>query len=71
LRARGKWGHDFRPYPFNGGVFSSQCVEIVKAVLGTECRAGIWFSIEVLDGGEKGEGKNIDIESFCRGAMES
>jgi hypothetical protein len=71
LRARGKWSHDFRPYPFNGGAFSSQCVEIVKAVLGTECREGTWFSEEVFDGGERGERNNIDMESFCRWAMES
>jgi len=40
LRARGKWSHDFRPYPFHGGAFSAQCVEMVKAVLGTGCREG-------------------------------
>jgi hypothetical protein len=70
LRARGKWSHDFRPYPFNGGAFSSQCVEMVKAVLRTGCRERTWFSVEVFDGGEKGEGKDVDMESFCRGAME-
>jgi sugar phosphate isomerase/epimerase len=71
LRARGKWSHDFRPYPFNGGAFSAQCVEMVKAVLATGCREGTWFSVEVFDGGETGEGKSVNMESFCRGAMES
>jgi hypothetical protein len=71
MRARGKWSHDFRPYPFNGGAFSAQCVEMVKAVLATGCREGTWFSVEVFDGGEKGEGKNVGMESFCRGAMGS
>jgi hypothetical protein len=71
LRARGKWSHDFRPYLFNGGAFSAQCVEMVKAVLGTGCREGTWFSLEVFDGGEREEGKSVDMESFCRGAMGS
>jgi hypothetical protein len=71
LRARGKWSHDFRPYPFNGGAFSSQAVEMVKAVLGMGCKEGTWFSVEVLDGGERVEGKSVSMEEFCRGAMES
>jgi hypothetical protein len=71
LRARGKWSHYLRPYPFNGGAFSSQVVEMVKAVLGTGCREGTWFSVEVFDGGERGEGKSVSMEEFCRGAMES
>ena len=71
LRARGKWSHDFRPYPFNGGAFSTQCVEMAQSVLKTGCRGRTWFSIEVFDGGEMGEGKDVDMESFCRGRMES
>jgi hypothetical protein len=54
LRAKGKWSHDFRPYPFNGGAFSAQCVEMVKAALRTGCREGTWFSVEVFEGGGRG-----------------
>lgn len=71
LRARGRWSHDFRPYLWNGGYLSSQCVEIARAVLGTGTRC--WFSVEVFDGGMNGKGgmKQYDKGSFCKGAMES
>lgn len=73
LRPRGRWSHDFRPYPFNGGAYTKQAVDVAKAVLGTGSRC--WFSTEVFDGGPKGNGEGGgmkgDLEAFCQGAMES
>ncbi|KAF7894637.1 uncharacterized protein EAF01_010087 [Botrytis porri] len=69
LRARGKWSHDFRPYPYNGGYLP--IVEVARAVLGTGFRG--WFSMEVFDGGADGKWEGVekmDLEAFCKGAME-
>jgi sugar phosphate isomerase/epimerase len=46
LRPRGRWSHDYRPLPFDGGYLP--IVEVTKAVLGTGFRG--WFSIEIFDG---------------------
>jgi hypothetical protein len=54
LRARGKWSHDFRPYPFNGGAFSSQVVEMVKAVLRTGVEKGLGLVWRFLMAGRGG-----------------
>ena len=51
LRARGRWSHDWRPLPFQGGYLP--VVEVAKAVLGTGYRG--WFSTEVFDGKENGD----------------
>lgn len=69
LRPRGRWSHDFRPYPFNGGYLP--VVDVAKAVLQTGTRC--WFSMEVFDGGANGEGgmKQYEMGPFCKGAMES
>ncbi|KUJ22684.1 xylose isomerase-like protein [Mollisia scopiformis] len=71
LRPRGRWSHDFRPYLFNGGYLTPQCVEFAKAVLQTGARC--WFSTEVFDGGPDGKGgmKQYEMGAFCKGAMES
>jgi hypothetical protein len=73
LRPRGRWSHDFRPYPFNGGRYTKQCVEMAKAVLGTGSRC--WFSVEVFDGGADGKGvgreNRGEMGTFCSGAMAS
>ncbi|CZT04661.1 probable 3-dehydroshikimate dehydratase [Rhynchosporium agropyri] len=76
LRPRGRWSHDFRPCLYQGGFLTKQCVEFAKAVLGTGARC--WFSVEVFDSGEKGDGKGgmgcEDEESmrgFCEGALGS
>ncbi|KAE9381234.1 xylose isomerase-like protein [Stipitochalara longipes BDJ] len=72
LRPRGRWSHDYRPYPFNGGNYSEQCVEMARAVLGAGSRC--WFSVEVFDGGNDGtdvQRKRVGMEEFCKGAMES
>lgn len=46
LRPRGRWSHDNRPLPYDGGYLP--VVEVTKAVLGTGFKG--WFSIEVFDG---------------------
>ena len=51
MRPRGRWSHDWRPLPFQGGYLP--VVEVVKAVLQTGFRG--WFSMEVFDGKEEGE----------------
>ena len=51
MRPRGRWSHDWRPLPFQGGYLP--VVEVVKAVLRTGFRG--WFSMEVFDGKEEGE----------------
>ncbi|KAH7364119.1 xylose isomerase-like protein [Rhexocercosporidium sp. MPI-PUGE-AT-0058] len=76
LRPRGKWSHDFRPYLYNGGFLTRQCVEFARAVLGTGARC--WFSVEVFDGGKRGNGEGGmgvkgegEMQEFCEGAMAS
>lgn len=68
LRPRGRWSHDYRPYPFNGGYLP--VVDVAKAVLRTGTRC--WFSVEVFDGGKDGKGgMKYDLTDFTKGAMES
>ncbi len=67
LRPRGRWSHDFRPMPFDGGYLP--VVEVTKAVLGTGFRD--WFSLEIFDGGKDGKGKEYDLEEFAKKAMQS
>ncbi|KAH7417386.1 xylose isomerase-like protein [Cadophora sp. MPI-SDFR-AT-0126] len=79
LRPRGRWSHDFRPLLFEGGLLTKQCVEFARAVLGTGTRC--WFSVEVFDGGEKGNGKGEgcgmgaeregEMAGFCGRARDS
>lgn len=64
LRPRGRWSHDYRPLPYDGGYLP--VVEVTKAVLGTGFRG--WFSVEVFDG--KGRDKyGDDLESIAKKAM--
>ncbi len=67
MRPRGRWSHDFRPMPFDGGYLP--VVDVTKAVLGTGFRG--WFSMEIFDGGEDGKGKEYDFEEFAKRAMGS
>jgi sugar phosphate isomerase/epimerase len=64
LRPRGRWSHDFRPLPYNGGYLP--IVDVARAVLQTGFRS--WFSYEVFDGGSKGEGKDVDLIAYARTA---
>lgn len=68
LRPRGRWSHDFRPVPFDGGYLP--VVDVAKAVLRTGTRC--WFSMEVFDGGADGKGgMKYDLEEFAKKAMGS
>jgi sugar phosphate isomerase/epimerase len=64
LLPRGRWSHDFRPLPYNGGYLP--VVDVAKAVLRTGFRG--WFSYEVFDGGADGKGKDVDIVAYSRAA---
>ena len=67
-RPRGRWSHDFRPMPFDGGYLP--IAPMTKAVLDTGFRG--WFSMEIFDGGKDGKGKVVDdLGAFARKAMES
>ena len=67
LRPRGRWSHDYRPMPFDGGYLP--VVEVTKAVLRTGVRG--WFSVEIFDGGKDGKGKKYDLTEFAKSAMAS
>jgi len=67
LKPRGRWSHDFRPMPFDGGYLP--VVEVTRAVLGTGFRG--WFSMEIFDSGPDGKGKDYDLNEFAKKAMES
>jgi sugar phosphate isomerase/epimerase len=64
LLPRGRWSHDFRPLPYNGGYLP--IADVAKAVLKTGFRA--WFSYEVFDGGAEGKGQDVDIVAYARAA---
>lgn len=46
LRPRGRWSHDYRPLPYDGGYLP--IVQFLEAVMGTGFRG--WLSVEVFDG---------------------
>lgn len=64
LRPRGRWSHDFRPLPYNGGYLP--VADVARAVLKTGFRG--WFSYEVFDAGADGKGKDIDIVAYAQSA---
>ena len=64
MRPRGRWSHDFRPLPYNGGYLP--VAKFTKAVLKTGFRG--WFSYEVFDGGPEGKGDHIDIAAYAQNA---
>ena len=64
LRPRGRWSHDGRPLPFDGGYLP--VVEVTKAVLGTGFRG--WFSTEIFDGRMQ-EKQGDDMTEFAKKAM--
>ncbi|KAL4952837.1 xylose isomerase-like protein [Aspergillus filifer] len=66
---RGRWSHDYRPVPYDGGYLPIE--DFGKAVLGTGFRG--WFSMEVFDQGGDGKGKGVGLEEFVKragGSME-
>ena len=64
LRPRGRWSHDCRPLPFDGGYLP--VVEVTKAVLGTGFRG--WFSVEIFDG-QMQKKHGDDMTEFAKKAM--
>ncbi|KAL0258372.1 hypothetical protein SLS55_007548 [Diplodia seriata] len=66
-RPRGRWSHDFRPLPFDGGYLP--VADVAKAILKTGFRG--WFSYEVFDGGPDGKGRNYDLHEYSKKAMDS
>lgn len=65
LRPRGRWSHDYRPLPYDGGYLP--IAHFAEAVLATGFRG--WFSVEVFDGQyEKKYGE--DLHRFARTARE-
>ncbi|KAI0403110.1 3-dehydroshikimate dehydratase [Xylaria palmicola] len=65
LRPRGRWSHDYRPLPFDGGYLPVK--EFLDAVLATGFRG--WLSVEVFDG--RGKEKYEDMGEYSRKAMAS
>ena len=67
LRPRGRWSHDFRPMPYDGGYLPIE--EVAKGVLKTGFRG--WFSMEIFDGGPDGKGREYEMNGYAENAMES
>ncbi|KAI0857286.1 3-dehydroshikimate dehydratase [Xylaria cubensis] len=65
LRPRGRWSHDYRPLPYDGGYLPVK--EFLDAVLGTGFRG--WLSVEVFDG--RGKEKYEDMGEYSEKAMAS
>ncbi|KAK3985100.1 xylose isomerase-like protein [Cladorrhinum sp. PSN332] len=64
LRPRGRWSHDSRPLPYDGGYLPIS--QVVTAVLSTGFKG--WVSVEVFDG--KFEEKyGDDLDRFAKKAM--
>jgi sugar phosphate isomerase/epimerase len=66
-RPRGRWSHDYRPLPFNGGYLP--VVDVAKAVLRTGFRG--YFSYEVFDSGPDGKGVDYILDAFAVTAAQS
>ena len=67
LRPRGRWSHDFRPMPYDGGYLPIE--DVAKAVLKTGFRG--WFSMEIFDAGPQGKGKKYEMDAYAKKAMEN
>ncbi|CAG8364803.1 unnamed protein product [Penicillium salamii] len=67
LRPRGRWSHDYRPMPYDGGYLPIE--DVARAVLKTGFRG--WFSMEIFDAGPKGDGKKYEMGPFAKQAMDS
>lgn len=64
LRPRGRWSHDYRPLPYDGGYLP--VAEVARAILDTGFKG--WFSYEVFDGGPDGKGKEYELDHFAQQA---
>jgi len=63
LRPRGRWSHDYRPLPHDGGYLP--VAKVTRAILKTGFRGT--FSVEVFDGKKRG----VSHEEYAKQAMES
>lgn len=66
LRPRGRWSHDYRPLPYDGGYLP--IADFTRAVLGTGFRG--WLSVEVFDG-QFGEKYGDDLRGYAEKARDS
>lgn len=66
LRPRGRWSHDYRPLPYDGGYLPIE--DFTRAVLETGFRG--WLSVEVFDGRFE-EKYGDDLEGYAEKARES
>jgi sugar phosphate isomerase/epimerase len=66
LRPRGRWSHDYRPLPYDGGYLP--IAPFVRSVLDTGFRG--WFSIEVFDS-KRVEKYGEDLERYTKQAMQA
>ncbi|KAK1585463.1 xylose isomerase-like TIM barrel [Colletotrichum navitas] len=65
LRPRGRWSHDYRPLPYDGGYLP--ILQFLEAVMSTGFRG--WLSVEVFDG--KFEEKyGDDLEAYAKKGKE-
>lgn len=67
LRPRGRWSHDYRPMPYDGGYLPIE--DVTRAVLKTGFRG--WFSMEIFDAGPDGKGKKYELDDFASKAMDN
>ncbi|KAK2017601.1 xylose isomerase-like TIM barrel [Colletotrichum eremochloae] len=66
LRPRGRWSHDYRPLPYDGGYLP--ILQFLEAVMSTGFRG--WLSVEVFDG--KFDDKyGDDLELYAKKAKEA
>lgn len=63
LRPRGRWSHDYRPLPYDGGYLP--VAKVTKAILKTGFRGT--FSVEVFDGKKRG----VSHDEYAKQAKES
>jgi sugar phosphate isomerase/epimerase len=66
LRPRGRWSHDYRPLPYDGGYLP--IAPFVRSVLDTGFRG--WFSIEVFDS-QRVEKYGEDLDKYTKQAMQA
>ncbi|PGH32362.1 hypothetical protein GX50_04842 [[Emmonsia] crescens] len=67
MRPRERWSRAFRPFPYHGGYLPVE--DVTRAVLETGFRG--WLSMEVFDGGPRGEGKEYDMREYAKEGKKS
>ncbi|KAL2370185.1 hypothetical protein RJ035_004251 [Blastomyces gilchristii] len=67
MRPRARWSHAFRPFPYHGGYLPIE--DVTRAVLETGFRG--WFSMEVFDGGLRGEVGGYGMREYAKEGKKS